>query len=121
MTEIATLLAYFGKFATAYPSDNVPTDAEYPYITVEPRLAFFGDGDVPIQLNLWARTDSDAAVNKIVRAIGEDIGYGGMPRPCDGGWLWIKRGTPLVVPVTVPDDEAIKRRLINVSVEFMTY
>jgi hypothetical protein len=120
MTEIAAIMNYFSQFATTYASDNVPTNAQYPYLTVEPRIAFFDDGDVPVQVQLWHRTDSDAAVNKIVRDIGRDIGYGGMPVPCDGGWVWIKKGSPFCVPVTIETDEAIKRRLINVSIEYMT-
>ena len=121
MTETAEILAYFNQFATAYPSDNVPDDATYPYITVEPKLGYWGGGDVPIQINLWHRTDNEAAINSIVRDIGNDISYSGVARPCDGGWLWIKRGSPWVVPIVEPTDDAIKRRLINVSVEFMTY
>ena len=120
MTDVGALLAFFGQFATAYPSDNVPDNPAYPYVTVEPRSSFFGDGDVPIQVQVWDRTESDAAVNSVVRAIGRGIGYGGTSVTCDAGWLWIKRGNPFVVPVTITGDDAYKRRLINVSVEYIT-
>lgn len=121
MTEIAAIINYFSNFATCYPSDAVPDDPKYPYLTVEPRIGFFDDGNVPVQVQLWHRTESDADVNAIVRDIGRDIDYGGMPVPCDGGWVWIKRGSPFVVPVTVTDDDSIKRRLINVSLEYFNY
>lgn len=121
MTEFAALLNFFGEVVPAYPSDNVPDDVTYPYVTIEPRIGAWGDGEIPLQAQLWERTTSEAQVNAHVRAIGEAIGYGGAPVPCDGGWLWVKRGTPFVVPVTVEDDDAIKRRLININVEYNTY
>lgn len=120
MTEIAALLDFFGDITTAYPSDNVPDNPTYPYVTVEPRIGYFNDGQVPVQLNLWHRTESDAAINAIARNIGDAIGYGGTTVACDNGWIWIMRGTPFIVPVTVTDDDAIKRRLINVSIDFIT-
>jgi hypothetical protein len=120
MTEIGAILAFFGEFATAYASDNVPDSPTYPYLTVEPRVGFFDDGEIPVQVQLWHRTESDAEVNEIARQIGRAIGYGGVTLACDTGWVWIKRGTPFVVPVTIETDDAIKRRLINVSIEYIT-
>jgi hypothetical protein len=120
MTEIAALLDFFSRVVPAYPSDNVPDDVAYPYVTVEPRFGAWGDGDVPVQLNLWERTTSDALVNGHVREFAALIGYGGAPVACDTGWLWVKRGSPFAVPVTDPDDDAIKRRLLNIVIEFIT-
>jgi len=121
MTAQAALLAFFGQFATTYADDNVPDDAAYPYITVETRFGAFDDGDVPLVVNVWHRTDSDKACNDLVRYISASIGYGGAAVTCSDGWLWVKRGTPFAVAFVDPDDDAIKRRRININVEFITY
>ena len=120
MTEIAALKRFLDNVVTSYPTDNVPTNATYPYLTFEPIIGFWEDGALPVQCQLWCRTDSDAAVNKIVRDLAHGIGYGGMPVAVDSGWIWIKKGTPFCVPVTITTDEGIKRRVINLSVEFFT-
>lgn len=120
MTEIAAIREFFGQIAPLYPHDNVPDGASYPYLTFDPSFAFFGDGDVHYQLHLWHRTASDASINSVARDIGRLIGYGGTAVMCDSGWVWIKRGAPFVVPVATPDDDMLKRRLINVLIEFIT-
>jgi hypothetical protein len=120
MTEIAALKSFFDSIVTTYPNDNVPDDAQYPYLTFEPVIGFWEQGAVPVQCQLWHRTESDAAVNKIVRDIAHAIGYGGASVACDGGWLWIKTGSPFAQTIVEHDDDTIKRRLINISVEFMT-
>ncbi len=120
MTEIAALRSFFSNVAPIYPHDNVPDGAEYPYFTFEPVFSFFNDGDVPTQIHLWHRTSSDAEINGIARELGRLIGYGGTPVMCDNGWIWIKRGSPFIVPVNTLDDDMLKRRLINVNVEFIT-
>lgn len=120
MTEIAAIKSFLNNIATAYPNDNVPTDVAYPYITFEPIIGFWEHGDVPIQCHIWHRTDSDAAINKLVRDLADAIGYGGATVSCDNGWLWIKLGTPFSQPVPVPDDTTLKRRLVNLRIEFIT-
>ena len=120
MTEIAALRSYFAGVAPIFPHDSVPDDVDYPYFTFDPVMGFFNDGDVPMQIQLWHRTASDAEINSIARELGRLIGYGGATVMCDSGWLWIKRGTPFMVPITTPDDDMVKRRLINVRVEFIT-
>jgi hypothetical protein len=40
--------------------------------------------------------------------------------PCDGGAVWIKRGSPFAQRIKNTSDDMIKRRYINLSAEFFT-
>lgn len=121
MTEIATILDFFSGVLPTYPNDAVPDDVSYPYATIEPRIGYWDDGDVLVQLQVWCRTTTELEPNAYVRKLAEHVGYGGTALPCDGGWVWIKRGTPWSVVVQSEHDDAVKRRIINLTIEFMTY
>jgi hypothetical protein len=69
---------------------------------------------------LWYRSSSWLDVNNKARQIEKKIGQGGIVLPCDGGAMWIKRGTPFAQNMSDPDDDAIRRKFINISVEFFT-
>lgn len=71
-------------------------------------------------VNVWCYTDSEAEPNELVRRIGNAIGFGGKLLPFDGGALWIKRGSPWAQTVSDEGDNAVKRRYLNVDVEFLT-
>ena len=121
MTKTAALQQFFSGFGlTAYTSAAVPDDVIFPYLTYEPTVGAWGDGENNILVNLWFYTSSEAIPNAKVQEISDFIGLGGVQVPCDGGALWIKRGNPFAQGIK--DDAApdVKRRLINVDVEYLT-
>jgi hypothetical protein len=72
-------------------------------------------------VNVWYRGESEAAPNAKVREMFQAIGMGGVCVACDGGMLWIKRGSPWAQAVTIEgEDEMVKRRYVNVNIEFLT-
>ena len=75
-------------------------------------------GEVSMPVNVWYHTESEAQPNAKVREIGDAIGIGGVTVSCDGGMLWIKRGSPWSQAL---DDEnkSIKRRYLNVDIEYL--
>lgn len=103
----------------AYAENAVPEDAEEPYMTYYFPTAMFGDGEQAATLSLWYRTTSEAEPNAKAREIGEALGIGGTCLPCDEGLVWVKRGQPFSQPVD-SGDNAVKRRYINLSIEFVT-
>lgn len=121
MTKTAALQAFFEGFGIpTYPSSAVPAKAEMPYLTYEAKTASLGDGDQAITVNLWYWTETEAAPNAKAQEISEKIGRGGITITCDGGLIWIKRGSPFCQAIVDTSDTTIKRRYINISAEFLT-
>lgn len=121
MTKEAVLYNFFNGFdMTAYAATSVPEDVVFPYLTYELVVDSWEGGEVALTVNLWFYTSSEAIPNAKARQIAEAIGPGGLVLPCDGGYIWIKRGSPWCQ--SLPDDTAadIKRRYLNVTVEYLT-
>lgn len=119
MTKGEVLQSFFERFMTAYPASAVPQDTTFPWLTYELVTSSWGDGDVTMQVNLWFYSTGEAEPNAMAQHISDTIGAGGVLLPCDGGAVWIKRGAPWCQ--SVPDaDKAVKRRLLNVFVEYLT-
>lgn len=121
MTKAAAIYEFFSSFGlTAYAFTSVPEDAVFPYLTYELVIDAWDGGEVNIPVNLWFYTESEAIPNAKAQQISEAIGNGGKVLPCDGGYVWLKRGSPWCQ--SLRDDTAanIKRRYVNVSAEYLT-
>lgn len=125
MTPEAAIYAFFSGFdIPAYPSAAVPAEGEeghdMPYLTYDLVLGEWDGGQVNVPVNVWFRTTSEAGPNAFVRRMRDAIGLGGVYIPCDGGALWITRGSPWAQAVTVDGEEdGVKRRYVNVNIEYM--
>ena len=123
MTKEAALQAFFSSFGLpAYEENAVPTGEDppaFPYLTYSVATDSFGT-DVPLSCSLWYRDTSWKAANAKTREISEDIGIGGKLLPCDGGSIWIRRGSPFAQSMGDESDELIKRKYINITAEFFT-
>lgn len=122
MTPEAAIYGFLNGFSIpAYASASVPDQAQFPYITYDLVLGEWGQPEVNMPVNVWYRTESEAQPNAKVREIGERIGMGGVLLHCDGGVLWVKKGSPWAQAVTVEgEDEKVKRRYININIEYLT-
>lgn len=122
MTPEAAVYTFLSSFGIpAYAASSVPDQATFPYLTYDLVLGEWGQPEVNMPVNVWYRTDSEALPNAKVREIGERIGMGGVLLHCDGGVLWVKKGSPWAQAVTVEgEDEKVKRRYVNINIEFMT-
>lgn len=119
-TKEAALYEFFNSFGIpAYPATATPDQAVMPYITYNLVMGSWLDGGVPMEVNLWYRTESEAEPNKKVREMSERIGMGGVRLPCDDGLLWLMRGKPWAQAVE-DEDNTIKRRYINITVDYIT-
>ena len=119
MTPEAAIYKFMSGFGIpAYASSSVPSDATFPYITYDVVTGEMFGGEVNMPVNVWYRTESEAAPNAKVREIFSAIGMGGVTLPCDGGMIWIKRGTPWAQAVTIGGDDKVKRRYVNIDIEF---
>ena len=120
MTKQAALQFFFSGFGMpAYPANNVPEDTIFPWLTYEAPTGFFGD-EASSQVNIWYHTESEAIPNAKAEEIGKAIGQSGICLSCDDGWIWIKRGSPWCTPLNDETDQNIKRRMLNITLEYLT-
>ena len=123
MTPEAAIYSFLSGFSIpAYAASAVPDQAYFPYLTYDLVLGEWEQGEVNMPVNVWYRTESEATPNAKVREISQAIGMGGVTLPCDGGMLWLKKGSPWAQAVTIDgEDEKVKRRLLNISIETITF
>ena len=113
------------NFLPFYPVGNVPDYARenftkgWSYGTYTPIFDSFGGSPVSITINIWAYTSLEKPLNDAANALSQAVGYGGKAVPCDGGFIWFRRGSPFVQNL-IEDDDNIKRRYINLTAEYMT-
>ena len=123
MTKAAVIYNFWSSFGLqAFDENAVPTgdDApEYPYITYELITDSLGN-PVAMTASLWYRTSSWTAPNAKAEEIGAYIGRGGIVLSCDGGGIWINRGTPFAQSMRDDNDDLIRRKIINIRAEYLT-
>lgn len=103
----------------AYPTTNVPKDVPLPYLTYEYVDGDFREYQANSTVNIWFRSESEAIPNKVVREFKKYIEFNDFIL-CDEGCLWVKAGSPWSQALTDQADDAIKRRYLNVTIEFLT-
>lgn len=121
MTPEAALYQFMSGFGIpAYAATATPSEAEFPYITYDLVVGEWEGGEVNVPVNVWYRTDSEALPNAKVREIGKALGIGGTTVQCDGGMLWLTKGSPWAQAMRVEgEDDKIKRRYVNINVEYL--
>ena len=120
MTKGAALQAFFSQFMDAYAASAVPEDVTFPSLTYELITSAWDGGEVGLTVNLWFYTTSESVPNAKAQELSDAIGYGGVTLPCDGGFIWLKRGSPWCQNLQDDTDKNIKRRYINVTAEYLT-
>ena len=119
MAKEAALQAFFSQFMDAYAASAVPEDVTFPYLTYELITSAWDGGEVGLTVNMWFYTTGEAVPNAKAQEFSDAIGYGGVTLPCDGGFIWLKRGSPWCQNLQDDTDPNIKRRYINVTAEYM--
>ena len=120
MTKAAAIYQFWSGFGlTAYEENTVPTDATFPYVTYQLVTDSF-DREVAATASLWYRGDSWTAINAKTEEIAQHISLGGKIIKCDGGRIWIKRGQPFAQNMGDESDDLIKRKYLNVNIEYFT-
>lgn len=120
MTKAAAIYQFWSGFGlTAYEENTVPEDAAFPYITYQLVTDSF-DREVAVTASLWYRGESWTAINAKTEEISAHIGLGGKIIKCDGGRIWIKRGQPFAQNMGDESDDLIKRKYLNVTIEYFT-
>jgi len=120
MTVTAAIQSFFESFGmSAYPAAAVPETVMFPYITYTLALGDLYGGEVALSAELWMLTESEAEINASALKIGNSLGAGGKLLICDGGAVWLKKGTPWCTAVKEEQMPTVKRRALNLSAEFI--
>ncbi len=120
MTKDKALHAWLSQFLSAYPASNVPDDAGFPRLTYDFVNGAWDSGEIALTVNIWYYTEGEAVPNAKAQEIAEAIGMGGVFVPYDGGAMWIKRGSPWCQNIADESDKNVKRRYINITVEYLS-
>ena len=120
MTKAAAIYQFWNSFGlTAYEENAVPTDASFPYITYQLATDSF-DREIPLTASIWYRSESWTAINAKTEEISHKISRGGKIISCDGGAIWLKRGQPFAQNMGDESDDLIKRKYLNLTLEYLT-
>lgn len=122
-TKAAAIHSFWSSFGlNAFEENAVPTGDDspsFPYITYRLVTDGFG-GQTAMSASVWYRSDSWVQANVKAEEISRNIGYGGKTIPCDGGVIWIKRGSPFSQSMGDETDARIKRKYITITAEYLT-
>lgn len=123
MTKAAAIYQFWKSFELpTYEENSVPTGDNapaMPYLTYQFATDDFGK-EVALTGSLWYRSTSWTQANEKAEEISKAIGRGGKMLPCDGGAIWIKKGTPFAQNMGDESDDKIKRKYLNLVVEYFT-
>ena len=120
MDKWQALQAFWSSFGLpAFDENTVPDDAEMPYITYEAKTSNL---DHPVYLSgqIFYFSSSWASICKKADEIEDYIWYGFKIIPCDGGYLYITKGSPFSQKMDEPSNDSVRRVIINISVEYLT-
>lgn len=122
MTKEETLYQFFAGFNLPAFEENTVINgfANYPYLTYNVITDAFDGNEVMLHLSLWYRSTSWEVINAKAEQISTYIGAGGKVLQCDGGAIWVKRGRPFSQSMGDASDNMIRRKYINITVEFLT-
>lgn len=119
-TKAAAFQAWASGFGIpAYAAASVPPDAAMPYLTYSFGSGAWGEDAFAAEIDLWYPASAgEAAPNAKAEQIGRDLGRTGRLLACEGGGMRILRGSPFWQAVS--DDMDVKRRYVNVDIEYYT-
>jgi hypothetical protein len=124
MTKLQAINSFLSSFGIPAYEENAIYAADtvlpLPYITYGIQLDNYRGGERPLLATAWYRTTTLKPLEDIQTAIAQRIGISGIVIPCDGGYVWIKRGTPFAQFLDDPSDKFVKRVIFNLLVEYNT-
>lgn len=119
MDKLQTLNSFWSGFELkAYDETSVPDSAVLPYITYEVAEDDF-DHPIAVTASVWYRTTAWTEPIAKVKEIEQAIGRGGKMLSYDGGAFWIKKATPWAQHLRDPDDDSVRRIILNLEIEYI--
>ena len=121
MDKTQALQDFWGQFGLpAYQADAVPPEAALPYITYESATGKLG-GMVGLTGSVWYCGTTWVHAARKAAEIGQHLEKEHVPIPLDGGgYLWLRQGTPFARLLGDPEDDRVRRVVLNLEAEFVT-
>lgn len=121
MDKFQALHTFWSSFdLPAYDQYTVPDKAKLPYITYETATGSIGDV-INLTASLWYRDTGWAEISRKAQEIADVIeGLYPPTLKLDTGRLLLTRGVPWSQRMNDPDDDGIRRVVLNVQAEFLT-
>lgn len=126
MTKDQAIHAFWSSFGLrAYDENSVyagnasgepPT---MPYITYSLTLDS-NLTNVSMTASLWYRSTSWLEIDAKAEEIAEHLTFNHAPIVCDNGRIWIKKGRNFAQRMRDPDDDMVRRVVLQVQVEYLT-
>ena len=114
MTPTAALYQFWSSFdITAYPSNRVPEDTTFPFITY-----WWTGAAAASTVNIWYHTELEAVPNKKAKEISDRL-QGGTTVKCDDGIIFLSQDQPWT-PLVDEADSSIVRRYTVITMQFIT-
>lgn len=88
------------------------------YITYEVQTAGF-ENELLLSASLWYYSTTWTDITQKADEIADYIGYGGRVIAVDGGYIWIKLGSPFAQRMAV-EQENYRRIILNITVDYLT-
>ena len=103
----------------AYEANSVPDikNLTYPYITYEAMAGGFDD-TLSVTASIWDESTSWQTADELTDTIERAIALM-LPVRYDGGMYRVWKGTPFAQNMGDPDNDKIRRKVLNVNFEFM--
>lgn len=123
VNKAAAIHNFWGNFEIPqYEENTVPSDEDkpsFPYITYTLTTDSIGN-EIALNASIWYRSESWKPINNKTQEISDYIGRSGKLIECDGGAIWLRRGTPFAQNMGDENDDKIKRKYLNVIAEYFT-
>ena len=121
MNKNQALYSFWSSFdLPAYDENTVPADAVLPYITYEDATGSIGNV-ISLSASLWYRDTSWSAISQKAQDIADHIEEMDPPAiRLDTGRLYLFRGSPWAQRMDEPDDDGIRRVVLNLQAEYLT-
>lgn len=104
----------------AYDASSVPDGddrPDFPYITYQGMDGMF-DSDASVYVSIWTRSSSWIQANELSNTVYQRLKNGGTVIPYDGGIIWVTAGEPFSQNIGDPNDDLVRRKLLNVTLHF---
>lgn len=102
----------------AYDENSVPDNAVLPYLTYNVSVSGY-DETTMMNVSLWYRSTSWAAITEKAEEISRAIGLSGKTLSYDDGKIYLTRGNPFSQRMS-DEDDTIRRIYINVIAEYLS-
>lgn len=120
MTKTEAIHSWFNAFMPSFREGNVDEDAKMPWLTYSWAESGRPFEAVNITVNIWHKTESEKICDDKADAFKQYIAENDII-VYDGGAIMVTPGTPFCQSLNDETDSTLKRRYINLELEYLNF